>query len=204
MQEPGRPALFVGPVQMARILARLLVVVAVLGCSPRFDWREVRSATDAYAVSLPGKPQIVTRDLELPLAAGTQKVSMTMTSSGVGPTMFAVGVAHLPPGVPQDTVQASMAFFRDGLLRNIGVRNADRETTPPPGRIAPAMLRASTSFEAHGQLGRPGEKPEPARLAARIYVVDDRLYQVVVMGRAADLPDHEIETFFTSFQLTSQ
>ena len=190
---------------MGRTVAGLAAVVALLGCSPKFDWREVRSAADTYAVSLPGKPQIVTRDLELPLAAGTQKVSMTMTSTGVGPTMFAVGVAHLPAGVPKDAaaVQATMSFFRDGLLRNIGVRSAERETTPPPGRIAPAALRGSTSFEAHGQLGRPGETPEPARLAARIYVVDDRLYQIVAMGRTADLPDNEIETFFTSFQLTS-
>ena len=190
---------------MARTVAWLLAVAAVLGCSPKFDWREVRSAADSYSVSLPGKPQIVTRDLELPSTTGTQKVSMTMTSTGVGPTMFAVGVAHLPAGLPQDAaaVAATMSFFRDGLLRNIGVRSAERETTPPPGRIAPAALRGSTSFEAHGQLGRPGETPEPARLAARIYVVDDRLYQIVAMGRTADLPDNEIETFFTSFQLTS-
>jgi hypothetical protein len=190
---------------MTRTVAGSLAVAALLGCAPKFDWREVRSAADAYAVSLPGKPQIVTRDLELPLGTGTQKVSMTMTSTGVGPTMFAVGVAHLPAGVPQDAaaVQNTMSFFRDGLLRNIGVRSVESETTPPAGRIAPAALRASTSFEAHGQLGRPGEKPEPARLAVRIYVVDDRLYQIVAMGRTADLPDNEIETFFTSFQLTS-
>jgi len=188
---------------MARAVAWMLVTAAVVGCSPKFDWREVRSTADAYTVSMPGKPQVVTRDLELPLADGTQKVSMTMTSAGVGPTMFAVGVAHLPSRVPQDTVQASMTYFRDGLLRNIGARTAEKEVTPPPGRAAPPALRASTSFEAHGQIGRPGEKPEPARLAARIYVVDDRIYQIVAMGRAADLPDEEIETFFTSFKLMS-
>jgi len=190
---------------MARAVAWLLAVVAMVGCSPRFDWREVRSASDGYVVSLPGKPQIVTRDLELPLDGGPQKVSMTMTSTGVGPTMFAVGVAHLPAGAPQDTAaaQTSIAFFRDGLLRNIGARNVEKESTPPAGRIAASALRASTSFEARGQIGRPGETPEPARLAARIYVVDDRIYQMVAMGRAGDLPDQEIETFFTSFQLTS-
>jgi hypothetical protein len=192
---------------MDRTAAWLLApaMAALFGCSPKFDWREVRSPADAYAVSLPGKPQIVTRDLELPLAAGPQKVSVTMTSAGVGPTMFAVGVARLPEGVPQDSaaVQASMAFFRDGLLRNIGVRSADTQAVPAPGKPAATDVRASTSFEARGHLARSGEAPEPARLAARIYVVDDRLYQVVAMGRADDLPDHEIETFFTSFHLTS-
>jgi hypothetical protein len=182
-----------------------MATALLIACSPRFDWREVRSSADAYAVSLPGKPQVVTRDVEVPLAAGTQKVSMTMTSAGVGPTMFAVGVAHLPAGMPQDpdTLQASVAFFRDGLLRNIGVRGAQKETMPPTGLGGRANVRAATAFEARGQLGRPGATPEPARLAARIYVVDDRLYQVVAMGRADDLPDHELETFFTSFHLIS-
>jgi len=185
-------------------MLRLVLACAVLpGCSPKFDWREVRSAADVYAVSLPGKPQVVTRDLELPLAAGPQKVSMTMTSAGVGPTMFAVGVAHLPAGVAQDSaaVQASLTFFRDGLLRNIGVNKVDQESTPGLVAAGSGTVRAATSFEARGRLGRQGEPPEPARLAARIYVVDDRLYQIVAMGRVEDLPDHEIETFFTSFHL---
>ena len=177
----------------------------LFGCSPKFDWREVRSAADVYAVSLPGKPQVVTRDLELPLAAGPQRVSMTMTSAGVGPTMFAVGVAHLPASVVQDStaVQASLAFFRDGLLRNIGVNNVEKESIPRLAAPGSGTVRAATSFEARGRLGRQGEPPEPARLAAHIYVVDDRLYQIVAMGRAEDLPDHEIETFFTSFHLMS-
>jgi hypothetical protein len=190
---------------MLRAALWLLVTGALLGCSPKFDWREVRSAADAYAVSLPGKPQVVTRDLELPLAAGSQKVSMTMTSAGVGPTMFAVGVAHLPAGVAQDraAVQSAMDFVRAGLLRNIGVTATEKESVPALGKSGGATVRAATSFEARGQLNRAGEAPAPARLAARIYVVDDRLYQIVAMGRASDLPDHEIETFFTSFHLVS-
>lgn len=189
---------------MPRILSCLLVV-ALAACSPKFDWREVRSTADAYAVSLPGRPQIITRDVEVPFPAGPQKLSMTMTSAGVGGTMFAVGAAHLPAGVVQDdaAVQSAMAFFRDGLLRNIGAAGPVKET--PPGALAArtVKLRAATAFEASGQLGRPGEKPAPARLAARIYVVDDRLYQIVAMGSADDLPDNEIETFFTSFHLTA-
>jgi hypothetical protein len=119
--------------------------------------------------------------------------------------MFAVGAAHLPPGVVQDdaAVRSTMAFFRDGLLRNIGVTGPVEEM-PPTGLFARSVtLRASTSFDARGRLGRPGEKPAPARLAARIYVVDDRLYQIVAMGSAEDLPDNEVETFFTSFHLTA-
>jgi hypothetical protein len=174
-------------------------------CSPKFDWREVRSTADAYAVSLPGRPQIITRDIEVPLAAGAQKLSMTMTSAGVDGAMFAVGAAHLPGPVAQNpaAVQSAMAFFRDGLLRNIGITGPVREAPPAALAARTVTQRAATSFEARGELGRPGEKPAPARLAARIYVVDDRLYQIVAMGSAADLPDSEIENFFTSFHLTA-
>ncbi len=188
-------------------MRRLLLLLATLiaACSPKLDWREVRSTADAYAVSLPGKPQIVTRDVEVPLAGGAHKLPVTMTSAGVGATMFAVGAAQLPPAVANDdaAVRAAMAFFRDGLLRNIGVTNPVTETAPAALAARTVKQRASTAFEARGQLGRPGEKPSPARLAARIYVVDDRLYQIVAMGSAADLPDNEIETFFMSFHLTN-
>ena len=191
---------------MSRVFAWAVALAVVSACSPKFDWREVRSSADAYAVALPGKPQIITRDLELPLAAGSQKVSMTMTSAGVGATMFAVGAAHLPAGVTQDAaaVQSTMAFFRDGLLRNIGVTGPIQEAPPVALAVAQGKVRGATSFEAHGHLGRPGEKSAPARLAARIYVVDDRFYQIVAMGSADDLPDNELETFFMSFHLTAQ
>src|SRR5262245_2512071 len=118
---------------MRHAARRFALAIALLAaCSAKFDWREVRSSGDAYALSLPGKPLIVTRDIELPLATGPRTVSMTMTSAGVGPTLFAVGVARLPEGVPQDAaaVQASMAFFRDGLLRNIGSQSAEKEAMP--------------------------------------------------------------------------
>ncbi len=180
--------------------------LALLGaCSPKFDWREVRSTADAYAIALPGKPQVVTRDVEVPFAAGPQKLSMTMTSAGVGGTMFAVGAAQLPPALTRDetAVRGAMAFFRDGLLRNIGVKEPAKESTPGALASRTVTLRGATAFDARGQLGRPGEKPSPARLAARIYVVDDRLYQIVAMGSAEELPDAEIETFFTSFHLTA-
>lgn len=189
-------------------MLRLVAGLALLflgACSPKFDWREIRSAQDGYVVSLPGKPQVVTRDVELPLSGAAHKVSMTMTSAGVGPTMFAVGVAHLPPGATAEAavLEACVAYFRDGLLRNIGAKAAASEGEPVLlGLGAPSALRAARSFQATGAIGGGDGQGQPARLAARIYVVDDRVYQIVAMGRAEDLPDNEIETFFTSFRLS--
>ena len=73
------------------------VFAALAACSPRFDWREFRSP-DGYAVLLPGRPQTVVRDIEL----DGIKAPMSMTSTGIGPTMFAVGVARLPAAAVAD------------------------------------------------------------------------------------------------------
>jgi hypothetical protein len=181
----------------------VLVAAWLVACTPTFDWREVNSTEGGYRVALPGKPQAVTREIELPFVAGDRKVAMTMTSAGAGPTMFAVGVARLPADATRDAaaVQSVLAWFRAGLLRNVGADGA-RDDDAPPALAGGRTLRGAIAFEARGRLARAGGAAQPARLAARIYVVDDWLYQVVAMGAADDLPDAAVETFFTSFRLT--
>jgi len=39
------------------------------------------------------------------------------------------------------------------------------------------------------------------QLAARFYVADDRLYQVVAFGAEDEIPPQALETFFDSFRL---
>jgi hypothetical protein len=191
---------------MTRFLELLAALAWLAGCSPALDWREVRSEAGGFVVSLPGKAQVVTREVELPLAGASYKVSMTMTSAGAGATLFAVGFAPLPAALLRDpaSTQATLAWFRDGLLRNIEA--AGVATAPAPALVAkggPVAARASEGFDARGRTGRPGQPASPARLAVRLYVVDDRLYQIVAMGAVGDLPDTAVETFFTSFRLVS-
>lgn len=183
----------------------VLAIGVLAACSPTLDWREIRSTEGGFVVSLPGKPQVVTREIELPLVAGADKVTMTMTSAGVGGTLFAVGVAQLPANATRDaaSLRSCVAYFRDGLLRNVGAGAADTEKEAPwRNRGTRSAPKAARAFEARGVIAIGGRHPEPARLAARIYVVDDRVYQIVAMGRPDDLPDNEIETFFTSFRLS--
>ncbi|MFN3566256.1 MAG: hypothetical protein ACK4V1_09790 [Burkholderiaceae bacterium] len=180
-----------------RRFARGLALAAALlsGCSPRFDWREIRSAEAGFAVHLPDKPQTVTRDIDF----DGGRIAMTMISTGVGPTMFAVGVARLPPRALEDAVaiRRAVAFFRDGLVRNIG-GDVIWQRPAPLVTAGGHTLRVAEAVAARGKIGADGRA---AQLAARFYVADDRFYQVVALGAEGELTDDVLETFFSSFRL---
>jgi hypothetical protein len=168
----------------------------MLACSPRFEWREVR-IMDGATASLPGRPQSVTRELDV----GGQAVSMTMWSTGAGATMFAVGAARLPAPLLADAAARTqvIAYFRDGLVRNIGgavTSSAEAPLALPPGGAG--RLLASEAVEA---LGRPGPDGRKSRLAARFFIVDDQFFQVVALGADGEIPPEVLDTFFTSFRL---
>jgi hypothetical protein len=172
-----------------------LATAVLLACSARFEWREVR-VNDGATVALPGRPQSVTREVTVE----GQPVAMTMWSTGVGPTMFAVGAARLPPALVADAAarDRTIAYFRDGLVRNIGGTVTAQKPVPlslPPG--SPRKLLASESVEA---VGKSGPDARNAKLAARFFIVDDQLFQVVALGAEGELSPEVLDTFFTSFR----
>ena len=174
------------------------LALLILACSQRFEWREVR-VDDGAVAALPGRPQSVTRDLDV----GGQPVSMTMWSTGVGATMFAVGVARLPvalSGQPVGRAQA-IAHFRDGLVRNIG--GTVTASAPPSLQLPPGSARQLLASEAVEAVGRPGADGRKSRLAARFFIVDDQLFQIVALGAEGEIPPEVLDTFFTSFRLAS-
>ena len=178
-----------------RALAPVLALL-MLGCSPRFEWRELQSA-DGFTALMPGRPQMLTRDLEV---AG-EKVAMTMWSTGIGPTMFAVGTARLPAAAIADEAArtATIGHFRDALVRNIGASEGVRAPVAPRLAVGEARkLLAAEAVEAVGPTNPDGRK---SRLAARFFIVDDRFFQVVALGAEGEIPPEALDTFFTSFRL---
>lgn len=143
---------------------------------------------------LPARPQTVIRDVKL----NADTVPMSMTSTGIGATLFAVGVARLPAVAPADR-QQTLAGFRDALVRNIDgqvTRTAAAPLAIPSGDTR--TLLASESMEAAGR----DASGRAVRLAARFYIVDDRLFQVVALSAVGEVEAEALDTFFTSFRLT--
>lgn len=184
-----------------RILPALTaLVVLVAACSPRFDWREIRQPADGFVVALPDKPQTVVREIAFDHPAGRVQAEMSMLSTGVGPSLFAVGSVHLP-AFAVDTpaaLSATLDWFSDGLLRNVQAAQARPAEAGRPAGLGTRTLRATRAFAAEGKAG----SGRPAQLAVRLYVVDDRLYQLVALGAEGEIPSLALETFFDSFRLT--
>jgi hypothetical protein len=176
-------------------LALIGCALLLAGCSARFEWREWKGP-DGYSVLLPGRAQTVERDVEFE----GSKLAVTMTSTGVGPTMFAVGSVQLPPALQADEAarERAIAHFRDGLVRNIGgtvTSTGPAALALPPGSAR--KLHAARAVEARGQAA----DGRTTVLAARFFIVDDRLFEVVALGADGSIDPLALDTFFTSFRL---
>ena len=170
------------------------IVAAGTACSPIFNWREFRSP-DGFAVMLPGRPQTVTREVKLP----DKTVQMSMTSTGIGATLFAVGAAQLPAALSADREarQRTIAYMRDALVHNIGgtiVKQSSPALSIPAGDSR--KLLAAEAVEASGR-----ESGRAVQLTARLFIVDDRLFQVVALGAKSEMSVDVLDTFLTSFRL---
>ena len=172
----------------------LSIVAASTACSPTFNWREFRSP-DGFAVMLPGRPQTVTREVKLP----DTTVQMSMTSTGIGATLFAVGAAQLPAALnaEPEARQRTIAHMRDALVRNVGgsTTKTSAAALPVPAGDSRKVL-AAEAVEASGR-----ESGRAVQLTARLFIVDDRLFQVVALGAKGEMSPEALDTFFTSFRL---
>lgn len=181
--------------------ALLAACALLLACTPRFDWRVTRSAEDGYAAAFPGPPRSEQRDIDF----GGRAIRMSMTSAGVEATMFAVGVAHLPADAVDGpaAIERTLGWFRDRLVRNLGAEQTSEAPLAPDAK-ALASMRGGIAFFAHARDPAAAAKDVPTRLAARVLVADDRVYQLAVLwsdGPRAGLPQDALDTFFGSFRL---
>ena len=145
---------------------------------------------------LPGRPQTVSRDIKLPDAT----VQMSMTSTGVGATLFAVGAVALPAGLSAEPSarQRTIAHLRDALVRNVNgsITQSSAVALPVPANDSRKVL-AAEALQAAGR--DPGGRA--VQLAARLFIVDDQIFQVVALGAEGEISADTLDTFFASFRL---
>lgn len=134
----------------------------------------------------PAKPASYTRSIHL----NGLTVNMTLTVAEVDGTSFAIGTATLPDvGQAQATLQA----MKTAMLKNINGNILHEEASP-----------TSINIEASGTPGQKSTHQSKMRLVARFMTQDNKVVQVVVLGKEKSIlrDMREItEPFFTSFRL---
>lgn len=174
------------------IAAVLAAALALAGCAPDHDWREVRVDDGGYRVMLPARPARMTRTIEL----DGLRVEMTMSGAQARGVAYTVATATLPDD-SDATRERALATMRVAMVRNIGgAERASRTVSVPvlDGGGAPAGNATGTEVEATGRM-RDGD----AVLLARFVGQGARVWQAVVLGPA---PDREqAATFLDSLKL---
>jgi hypothetical protein len=170
--------------KISSMLAAALAGVLLLGCSPTYDWREIRGDGAAYLVMLPAKPSSHTRAVTL----DGMQVQMTMTGAETDGVSFTVATAQLA-----DAGQAHKALqaMKTAMVRNIGGSVKQEKPVQIAGTIAATEVTA---------VGKPGADGTARLLVARFFVQNNRVFQLVVLGRENQVPQDALDTFLTSFK----
>jgi hypothetical protein len=167
------------------LAALLLLTSALGGCSPTFNWREVRLEQSAVALLFPCKPDSQVRQVQL----DGQTLSMTLLGCSAGDANFALAYAKLAEGGSPDPV---LARWRELTLGNLGAQDIRDLPYPLPGaRSGPQSIR----------VGAAGRRPDGSSLVAQAFwfTQDHWIYQASVL---AERPrSAEADTFFAGIRL---
>lgn len=167
-----------------------VVLACTGGCSPEYNWREIRPSEGGYQVMFPGKPSKASRDISL----DGQKVNMRMSATEAGGHSFAVGLISLPED-SETWRQRALAAMQAQMARNVSAKQI--ASTPLPVAIIDAQGQARGRLTG-ARLDVTGEG-RPNRLIGGFVAKGARAWQFVVVGQ--DPGDEEVRLFIESFRL---
>lgn len=175
---------------LALFLATLAAASVLSACSPKFDWRDYRSPDAQFTALFPGKPAVLTREIDL----DGKKVSLTMTASEIDGATFAIGSAVLDT---TEQAQAALPAMKTALLKNInGTVRSEKSASAASSTAAGSHQRSSLSVEATGT-----QQGKPVLLVGRFVAQDKRIFQVIILGEESRLSRDTIDTFMDSVKL---
>jgi hypothetical protein len=169
----------------------VLAVLSALGACVQSEWRELPVSDGAFSVLMRGDPTYARQQLKTP--AGNMVAHLY--SSDRADSFFAVGYADYPLAtVIGGSPDQLFSGVRDTWLRRI-----EGKLTASDNTIKLARQYPGTEFQAEGKV-----KGADAFVHARFYLVDQRLYQVIAMGRKDSVPQGLVNRFLNSFRLIPQ
>jgi hypothetical protein len=169
-----------------RLLLATLCATALPACT-RSEWQEMPIREGGFSVLMRSQPNYARQQLDTP--AG--KVPAHLYSSPRGDSYFAVGYSDYPLAqIVGGSPEALFASVRDTWVKRI----EGRLVGSSPLRLAKQY--PGIEFSAEGTV-----KGAATFLDARLYLVDQRLYQVIAMGRKGEVQQGVVNRFLNSFKL---
>ena len=154
-------------------LTLAVLLLPLSGCN-KLSFKEFSSPEGKFSVLMPGNPDKKTQSVE----------GLTVVGYGVEVRngAFAVFYADIPPGRP---------FNLSGGIK---------------GAVAPygGSVLSEKDYTFEGATGKEFEadaKNPKGYLSGRMFVINNRWYQVVAMGGNARLSNSDVQTFLNSFKL---
>jgi hypothetical protein len=170
------------------------------GCG-KSDWRDFNLAEGNYSVQFPGKPE----DKSVTYHPGPQ-VHAHMVQ--LPKATFLVSFIDLPPGIQLDYKAAIQGLT--SLVGGTVTKERDWTIDGNKGREIEMSITGTPFFPvgwvaSAGNNGKrvelPVNKAKAGFASSRMVVINNRLYQIVVIGEEATFEDADVKKFFDSFKL---
>lgn len=176
------------PRSFSRTLLSIVVVASLLAACGGPSWQEIKAPEGGFRINMRSDPLVEKHDLQTPIG----KVTGYWYSTEQQGSVFGVGYADYPAEfVSNAPPQKVLAIVRESWLKRIdGKLQGDGTELRLEGN--PGM-----EFIATGKF-----KGRDAYLRGRLYLVGNRLFQVVVLGDKETIPLSDINQFMGSFKLT--
>jgi hypothetical protein len=173
------------------MLISVFLLAGLLGACTRSEWRELPVSDGGFSVLMRGDPNYKRQQIGTPVG----KMVAHLYSSDRPASYFAVGYADYPlalvVGTPPERLFAGVR--QTWVQRIEGKLTASDDTLKLDGKYA------GTEFQASGKINGVD-----AFVHARLYLVDQRLYQVISMGRKDEVSQGIVNRFLNSFRLIQQ
>jgi hypothetical protein len=160
----------------------VLACVSVIGRAEGLE--EFTSETGRFKVLMPGKPPVT----ELKTPAGIMHVVQVETKSGA----YLASWIDLPVEAADSDkkAQARLDKGRDGMIATLKGKLVREKKISLEDKHPGRDVLAEVTF------------PDKGQLRARLFLVDSRLYQVIVAGTKAWTESEEADRVLDSFRLT--
>lgn len=162
-------------------LPALGLVFLLSGCGS-VEFKEFSNADGRFKILFPGTPKEKTQN------AGGVTIRMFYVEQRNGG--YFVAVNGLPQPVQDRDIKNVLDGARTGALARSGGKLTSESDVTLAGKYPGREINADLT------------KPAAGKLRTRVYLVGDRMFQVMVMGTGSFVDGADTKKFFDSFQLT--